>query len=54
MSPNPGLCATCAFARLVQSARGSRFWLCKLSETDERFAKYPPLPVLRCPGYAPS
>jgi hypothetical protein len=50
-SPDPGLCATCAFARLVESAKGSRFWLCRLAETDARFKRYPALPVLRCAGY---
>jgi hypothetical protein len=45
------LCATCTFARVVESARGSRFTLCRLSETDARFPKYPPLPVLACDGY---
>jgi hypothetical protein len=34
----------------VQAAR-STFHLCTRSFTDERFRKYPPLPVLRCIGY---
>jgi hypothetical protein len=46
-----GLCATCRHARRVESARGSRFWLCARSADDPRFAKYPRLPVLQCPGY---
>ena len=46
-----GLCRTCAHARTVASARGSTFYLCRLSETDARFPKYPRLPVLRCAGY---
>ena len=46
-----GLCRTCEHARIIQSARGSKFYLCRLSETDSRFAKYPRLPVLRCGGY---
>jgi hypothetical protein len=46
-----GLCATCRHARRVDSARGSRFWLCARSADDPRFAKYPRLPVLQCPGY---
>jgi hypothetical protein len=49
--PEAGLCETCAFARVVVSARGSRFVLCRLSETDARFAKYPRLPVVECLGY---
>jgi hypothetical protein len=51
MTSKAGLCETCAFARVVESARGSRFYLCKRSETDERFRKYPALPVLACIGY---
>jgi hypothetical protein len=46
-----GLCAACRHARVVQSARGSTFYLCRLAEVDPRFAKYPRLPVLRCAGY---
>jgi len=49
-----GLCATCRHARQITSARGSSFFLCQLSATDERFPKYPRLPVLRCPGFTPS
>ena len=48
---NPGLCATCAWARRVVSARESVFWRCGRSETDPRFPKYPRLPVLACAGY---
>ena len=49
-----GLCASCTHARRVDSARGSQFLLCGLSETDARFAKYPRLPVIRCAGYEPN
>jgi len=48
-----GLCGACLWARPVTSSRGSVFLRCALSETDPRFAKYPALPVLACPGYAP-
>lgn len=48
-----GLCEHCAHVQVVTSARGSRFYLCRLSITDPRFPKYPPLPVLACDGYAP-
>jgi len=51
MTDTAGLCRDCAFSRTVESARGSRFLLCRLSEKDARFAKYPRLPVLRCAGY---
>jgi hypothetical protein len=46
-----GLCAACRHSRVVQSARGSTFYLCRRAESDARFAKYPRLPVLRCAGY---
>lgn len=50
---NPGLCGDCVHARVVESRRGSRFYLCGLSAVDPRFPKYPRLPVLRCGGYRP-
>lgn len=46
-----GLCARCAHARRITSAKGSTFVLCGRSATDARFPKYPPLPVVRCAGY---
>jgi hypothetical protein len=48
---NAGLCATCVNVRLIESAKGSTFVLCTLSNTDHRFPKYPRLPVLSCSGY---
>jgi hypothetical protein len=48
-----GLCAACAHARRIRTARGSTFWHCARAATDARFARYPPLPVRRCPGHAP-
>lgn len=48
-----GLCASCAHRELKASAT-SVFLRCRLSETDPRFLRYPPLPVLACPGYRPS
>jgi hypothetical protein len=48
-----GLCATCVHAKRIASSKGSEFLLCGLSETDDRFPKYPPLPVLSCVGYTP-
>lgn len=47
-----GLCASCAHGRRIQSDRGAEFFLCKLSEGDASFPKYPRLPVLACRGYA--
>ena len=48
---NVGLCARCVHARPISSSRGSVFYLCRLSEVDTRFPKYPRLPVLRCSGF---
>ena len=48
-----GLCDDCQHARPIESAKGSRFLLCRLSESDPRFPKYPQLPVLSCAGYLP-
>ncbi|HEX5474390.1 MAG TPA: hypothetical protein VFX12_07000 [Vicinamibacterales bacterium] len=49
--PPPGLCATCAFTRIVESDRGSMFRFCERSRTDARFPRYPALPVLACAGW---
>jgi len=42
-----GICARCGFARLVQSARGSVFLLCK----NPGLPKYPRQPVSTCGGF---
>ena len=52
-SPDPGLCAGCRHRKENRNDRGSVFLYCRKSETDKRFPKYPPLPVLACPGYDP-
>ena len=46
-----GLCASCRHVEIVTSARRSTFYLCRLSDTDARFPKYPALPVRSCAGY---
>lgn len=51
--PGAGLCSECVHARVVESARGSRFVMCELSKNDARFPKYPRIPVLQCVGYSP-
>ena len=48
-----GLCVSCVHARRVVSGRGSLFWLCRRSETDPTYPRYPALPVRSCPGYEP-
>jgi len=45
------LCSSCEYVREVVSGTGSTFLLCQLSQTDRRFPKYPPQPVVRCDGY---
>jgi hypothetical protein len=51
-SNQAGLCESCRHARRIESDRGSVFYLCELSTSDPRFAKYPALPVIQCPGYS--
>jgi hypothetical protein len=51
--PPAGLCDRCVHVQIVTSAKGSRFYLCRLSFTDPRFPRYPPLPVLTCSGFSP-
>ncbi len=46
-----GLCSSCAHGRVIESSKRSSFLLCRLSESDSSFAKYPRLPVLSCRGY---
>ena len=51
--PAAGLCATCAHVQIVVSGRGSTFYLCRLSASDPRYPRYPPIPVLSCAGFRP-
>jgi len=37
--------------RIVTNRRGSVFYRCLRADTDPRFVRYPPLPVLQCSGY---
>ena len=46
-----GLCATCIWVQIVKNNRGSVFYRCTRADIDSRFVRYPPLPMLRCPGY---
>ena len=48
-----GLCERCAHVQIVTSAKGSRFYLCRLSAVDPRFPRYPPIPVIQCAGFTP-
>lgn len=53
-SPDPGLCGRCDHVQQVINARGSTFYLCRLSFVDSGFARYPALPVVACSGFTPS
>ena len=48
-----GLCDVCIHQRVVGNTRGSRFSLCGRSKHDERFPRYPRMPVVDCVGFAP-
>jgi hypothetical protein len=48
--PAAGLCESCRHARRIASARSS-FLRCARAGVDPRYAKYPRLPVLACPGH---
>jgi hypothetical protein len=50
---NVGLCRSCRHMLLVQTSRGSTFYLCRRSEKDPAYARYPRLPVIQCPGFEP-
>ena len=45
--PDEGLCAGCAFKKVVVSDRGSEFVRC----VNPELPKYPRLPVLDCAGF---
>jgi hypothetical protein len=53
MATRFGLCDRCVHQRLVRSGRGSVFSLCERSRTDDRYPKYPRVPVAACPGFTP-
>jgi len=46
-----GLCADCRWRRDQPNRRGQTFHRCARADRDDRFSRYPPLPVLRCPGH---
>jgi hypothetical protein len=48
-----GLCGSCAHAQRVESSKGSTFVRCQLSFVDNRFPRYPTLPVIQCDGHEP-
>ena len=53
MLPPAGLCDTCRHQKVIRNTRGSSFSMCLRAREDDRYPKYPPLPVMRCPGHEP-
>ena len=51
VAPPAGLCDRCRHQRVVRNTRGSSFSMCGRAKKDERYPKYPRLPVLECGGY---
>jgi len=49
-----GLCDSCRHRKDYRNDRGSVFLYCRKSESDPRYPKYPPLPVLACKGHEPA
>ncbi len=41
MESSVGLCRSCRHVRQIESAKGSQFTLCRLSETDAPFSEIP-------------
>ena len=53
MPPPAGLCDRCRHQKIIRNTRGSSFSLCLRAREDDRYPKYPPLPVRQCSGYEP-
>lgn len=53
LKPEPprSLCERCRHVRVIQSAKGSVFLLCRRSEREPEYPKYPPQPVVDCRGF---
>ena len=48
-----GLCTRCWWLRVLSNGR-TRFVYCALSQEDDRFSRYPSLPVVQCRGFVES
>jgi len=46
-----GLCSLCRHARVQRNAEGNQFWRCGRADSDDRYLRYPPLPVSACHGH---
>jgi len=47
-----GLCPACVHVKIVAAGR-STFFRCRLASDGARYPKYPPQPVVACPGHEP-
>lgn len=47
-----GLCSKCLHAKELKTKNNSPIYLCKLSNKDSHFPKYPRLPIKACSGFA--
>ena len=48
---NLGLCTYCDWSKQIKTAKKSSFIMCNLSKIDQRYTKYPQLPLLECEGF---
>lgn len=46
-----GLCARCRHLRTQGTTRGAVFFRCGRADEDDRFLRYPPIPVVACEGF---
>lgn len=51
LAVNAGECGRCRHVRMVGNDRGASFYLCQRAADDDRFPRYPRLPMHDCPGY---
>ncbi len=49
--PQAGLCLDCRFVKVAGNKKGSTFFLCRRSDDEPQYARYPALPVLDCAGF---
>lgn len=49
-----GLCDSCRHQKVIRNTRGGAFSMCERSKKEPEYPKYPPLPVIECPGYEES
>lgn len=53
VAPGAGLCARCVHLQVLRTET-STFVRCALSDVDDRFPRYPRLPVRSCAGFEES